>query len=223
MKNLKLTAVFAFIVLFNLTTKAQNISIKAGLTMADISMSDNSGATDQYNKMKKNVHFGIFMDRKMNDLISFETGLMFDQKGTKQIFSSGGNTMTNLVSLSTLNLPISLKIGLDASEDIRIFGKIGGYGGYNLGASLTTEVLDNAGVMLSNTTNDLQIGTDAAAGDQIKPVDFGAAFGAGIQYKRLSFEVGFDMGLANLATDQSSGENYKNKELKFSLGYHFGK
>jgi len=76
---------------------------------------------------------------------------------------------------------------------------------------------------LSDTTTDLQIGTDVAAGDQIKPVDFGATFGAGVQYKRLSFEIGFNMGLANLAADQSSGENFKNKELKFSLGYHFGK
>ena len=57
--------------------------------MADLSMSDNSGAMDQFNSMKKNVHFGIFMDRKMNDMISLELGLMFDQKGTKQILSSG--------------------------------------------------------------------------------------------------------------------------------------
>lgn len=222
MKNLKLTAALVLLV-FNLTAKAQNIIVKAGLSSADLKMSDNSGATDQFNNAKKSIHFGVFIERKINDLISFETGLVFDKKGTKQVISLGGNTTTNLVSLNTLNLPVALKIGLDTSEDIRIFGKIGGYGGYNLSGDLASKVVDASGVTTSDTTSTLQIGSDAAAGDQLKAMDYGATLGAGIQYKRLSLEINYDMGLANLATDQSAGEILKNKEFKVSLGYHFGK
>ena len=222
MKKLKLTVALVLIA-FSLTTKAQNIIIKAGLSSTDLKMSDNSGAIDQFNNAKKSIHFGVFMDRKVNDLISFETGLVFDQKGTKQIMTFGGNTITNLLSVKTLNLPVALKIGMDASEDIRIFGKLGGYGGYNLSGEVASKVVDASGTTTSDTTSTLQIGSDVAAGDQLKKMDFGATIGAGIQYKRLSLEINYDMGLANLATDQSVGQNFKNKEFKVSLGYHFGK
>lgn len=223
MKILKITTVFAFILFLSVTVKAQNIIVKAGLTSADMKMSDSSGSLDKFNKSKKNVHFGVFMDRKINDLLSFETGLMFDQKGVKQIIEIGSTTMTNVLSLSTLNLPVSLKVGLDASEDIRIFGKIGGYGGYSIGGKIASKIADSSGTVLSDTSNDIQFGSDPASGDELKPIDYGAAFGVGIQYKRLSFELGFDLGLANLAADQSSNQSSKNREFKFTLGYHFGK
>ncbi len=222
MKIIKIVVAVAFILSIQFSLKAQNIIVKAGLTMSDLKISNNTGDLDQFNQMKKNIHFGVFMDRKVNDLISFETGLLYDQKGTEQILNSAGNTITNILSLNTLNLPVSLKIGLDASEDIRLFGKIGGYGGYNLGGTLTSEIMDNTGTLLSDTSSDLQIGTDALNGDQIKPIDYGATLGVGVQYKRISFEIGFDMGLANLSPDQITGEDIKNKEYKFSLGYHFG-
>ena len=221
MKNLKLTAVIALMII-GYTAKAQNIIVKAGLSMADFNMSDNSGAIDQYNNFKKNVHFGVFIDKKLNDLVSYETGLMFDQKGTKQVFSSGGNTTTNLINLAYLNLPITFKIGVPLNEKLRIYGRLGGFGGYGMSGKIDSEVIDSAGTVTSSTTNDIQLGNDATNGDQLKPLDYGATLGAGLLYKKFSLDFDYDMSLANLATDQSVGQNFKNKELKITLGFHFG-
>ncbi|MEE9348865.1 MAG: porin family protein [Flavobacteriaceae bacterium] len=219
--NLKRLSIVLALVFISINAKAQ-LTIKAGLTSADISLSDNSGALDQLNKAKKGLHFGIFRDKKMNDLLSFETGLMFDQKGMKRITEVGSVTTTDIMNIAYLQLPVALKIGLDVNDDVRIFGKLGGYGAYGLSGKLDTEVV-TSGVVSSTTASDLNIGTDVAAGDQVKPIDFGGEVGVGIQYKSFSFEMDLGMGLANIATDTSSGEDFKNKEFKFTLGYSFGK
>ena len=219
--NLKRLTVAALI-LFNFNAKAQLV-IKAGLTSSDISLKNNAGDLDQLNEMKQGVHFGLFMEKKINSLLSYETGLMFDQKGMKMANDLGsGNIQTDIMSIAYLKLPMALKVGIDVTPSVRLFGKLGGYGGYGLSGKIDTEVV-NAGTVTSTTETDLNIGTDVSAGDLVKPIDYGAEFGVGLQYKQIMFEVNFEQGLANIATDQSAGEVFKNKELKFTLGYRFGK
>jgi len=210
------------LVLISMNAKAQLV-VKAGLTSADVSLKNNAGAMDQFNEAKKGVHFGLFMNKEINSLLSYETGLMFDQKGMKMIDDlGGGNIQTQIMSVAYLKLPVALKIGVDVTSDVRVFGKLGGYGGYGLKGDIATEVV-NSGTVTSSSDMDLNIGTDVAAGDMIKPIDFGTEFGLGVAYKRISLEVNFAQGLANIATDTSSGEVFKNKEFKFTLGYSFGK
>ena len=219
MKTIK-TITTVLIIVLNTNLFAQKLSIKAGVNMADMEISNNTGALDQLNKMKTGVHFGLFYEKASTGLFSYELGLMFDQKGFKNITESGAVTQTTLMDLYSLNLPVSLKIGFDIDENIKLFGKLGGYGGLNISGRMESEIM-NSGEVESNTTNELLIGNDATQ-DDIKPIDFGAQVGLGIQYKSLLFEVVYDKGLANIMANQVLDDVLKNKNLKFSVGYQFG-
>jgi len=215
----KITLAITFIV-FTTSLFAQKYSVKAGLNMADMDISDNTGTLDQFNKMKKGVHIGFFYEKSSNGLFTIETGLMFDQKGLKKIKETGTVTQTDILNLYSLNLPVNLKIGFDLSDEMRLFGKLGGYGGLNISGKIQSEIL-NSGIVQSDISNDLNIGNDVA-NDDIKPIDFGAQIGLGLQYKSFLFEIMYDKGLANLAVNQVLDDVRTNKNLKFSIGYQFG-
>lgn len=219
MKTIKTITILLFIIV-STNLFAQKLSVKAGVNMADMQISDNTGALDQFNKMKTGVHVGFFYEKASSGFFSYELGLMFDQKGFKNITESGAVTQTDILNLYSLNLPVNLKIGFDLDENIKIFGKLGGYGGMNISGQIQSEIM-NSGDVQSLTTNELQIGDDELE-DQIKPIDFGAQVGLGVQYKSFLLEVVYDKGLANLAAKQVLDDVIKNNNLKFSIGYQFG-
>ncbi|HIP49599.1 MAG TPA: PorT family protein [Lutibacter sp.] len=220
MKTLKKSIFAIAFILISSGLFAQKYSIKAGLNMADMSVSNNTGALDQFNEMKSGVHVGFFYEKVSSSLFTIETGLLFDQKGLKYILQTGSVTQTNIMNLYSLNLPVNLKIGFDLSEKIRLFGKLGGYGGLNISGKIQSEI-SNSGNIQSDVTNDLNIGNNTSS-DDIKPIDFGAQVGLGVQYKSFLFEVMYDKGLANLATNQVLDDVMQNKNLRFSVGYQFG-
>lgn len=222
MKTLRKITLAMLLLVFSTNSFAQKYSVKAGLNMANIEISNNTGALDQFNKMKSGVHIGFFYEKASTGLFTMETGLEFDQKGLKNITETGTITQTDITNLYSLNLPVSLKIGFDLSDKMRLFGKLGGYGGLNISGVIQSE-LRKAGISqpISGASRELNIGNDTVQ-DDLKPIDFGAQVGIGVQYNSFLIEVIYDKGLANLAVNQVLDDVMKNKNLKFSIGYQFG-
>lgn len=222
MKTLKKITLAVIVLVFSTSMFAQKYSVKAGLNMSDMELSNNTGTLDQFNKMKTGVHIGFFYEKASTGLFTMETGLVFDQKGLKKITETGSITQTDITNLYSLNLPVSLKIGFDLSDKVRLYGKLGGYGGLNISGVIESE-LRKAGVSqpVSAAQRNINIGDDTDR-DDIKPIDFGAQVGLGVQYKSFLIEVMYGKGLANLAVNQVLGDVKKNKNLKFSIGYQFG-
>ena len=209
------------LLLFNANLFSQNTYIiKAGLNMSNMDLSINSKSANDLNKLKAGVHFGFFFEKPVNKTLSLESGLMFDQKGLKRITETDSLTQTDIINLYSLNIPVNLKIGYNLNNDTRLFGKLGGYGGYNFFGKIQTEII-NSGLIQSNVTKDLNIGNDKTQ-DDFKPIDFGAQVGLGITFKKFLIEVMYEKGLANIIATKNFFDTIKNENFKFSIGYQFG-
>jgi len=170
------------------------------------------------NEMKANDKDKV--SEKIDYINSLERSELRKYLREKNILQTGAVTQTDIMNLYSLNLPVSLKIGFDLNDKIRLFGKLGGYGGLNISGKIQSEVL-NSGVIQSDIVNNLNIGNDTAQ-DDLKPIDFGAQVGLGVQFKSFLIEVMYEKGLANLAANQVLDDVMQNKNLKFSIGYQFG-
>lgn len=192
MKKLLLVA---FVVLVAANTNAQlKLGIKAGLNVANMEF---TGATDV--KSLTGFHGGLILDASLGP-IALQPGVLFSQKGLKQ--SSGDGKF----ALNYIDIPVNVmyKIGLPG---IKILLMAGPELSYGLSAKMS-------GGGSPTTTFEFGSGTD-----QLKRIDIGAGFGAGVQVSKIQATMNYTLGLTNLSN--VSGETIKNKVFSVSLAFLF--
>lgn len=218
MKTFKII-LFSVIFLFSTNSFAQTtFGIRGGLNLSDVSIKSSGIGVDMTN-MKPGFHIGAILDHSFTNILAFETGLMFETKGTKikasTIGASTGEATTNIFYM---DIPMNLKAGYNFGG-IGIYGLFGPYVGFALSSKdkYTGSFKDAFGA--SEYTN--KIGNSDT--DDIKGLDFGLSFGAGAEINKFQFGLGYDLGLANILPGGDSDNYMKNRVLKISVGLMFGK
>jgi outer membrane protein W len=219
MKIFTKISMIVLISLFCLQANAQSYGLKAGLNLSNMLNKDDDDTYSNDYKMNPGFHIGAIVDVPFNDLLSFETGLLFTTKGMKYEDEYLGTDLTTKVNLYYLDIPLTLKASYELGEGLKMFGAVGPYVGVGLSGKIksTTEYLDN------ETTNDddIEWGSDEDE-DDLKRLDMGLTFGGGVEFNSITIGISYDLGLSNISTYQDYGTTSKNRVLRFSVGYNFG-
>ena len=122
-------------------------------------------------------------------------------KGTKlNVMGVGVDFSVNYVEIP-LNLAYKYDLGV-----VKLFGQAGPYAGVGVSAKMKS----------GSEEETFDFGSDP---DQLKRIDYGVNFGAGVEIKKLIIGVNYGLGLANMSND--TDETMKNGVLSVSAGLWF--
>lgn len=139
------------------------------------------------------------------------TGVGITNKGT--VITEDALTTTNKITY--FQFPVGLMHKFDIPNLGKLIGSVGGYFAIGYSGSLAYETPN------SYTTNKVIFGTD----NDFRQLDAGINLVTGLELiNRLTFNLGYDFGLANIASNALRDAGYKhiyNREFSITLGYKF--
>lgn len=208
---------------------AQTAQLKAGVNLANVSVTDN-GSVDEA-KMLTSFHVGFISDIKLASLFSVQPGILFTGKGSK---IQRGKPSDNGYFRQTSNpmyieVPVNLVIKAPVGGGTKLFAGAGPYLGIGIAGKNKTEGKTFLGTTYSRegaidfsnddpTTLSEEEGTGFGI---IKRFDYGLNGTAGIETKSVVLSVNYGLGLAKLqsGSNSSADDNNKHRVLSFSVGF----
>lgn len=214
MKNFGTLLIFAF--LFTLVTEgyAQIFGVKAGLNLSNMHSKDKNESYDDNAKMNPGFHLGATAEFPIQDMFSFETGLMLSTKGSKMSETYGSNKYEATASPIYLEVPLTAKAAYDMNGT-KFFGIFGPYLALGIAGKIKT-----TGTGISSTSEKIKWGSGDS--DDLKGLDYGLKIGVGAEMNNIQFGLSYGYGLANLSIDKSDGMKIQNRVLEISVGYKLG-
>ena len=219
MKKLKLTIVIALLGMASLVSaQSASLIVKGGLNMSNY-----YGSNLSDKNIKPGYHVGIGLDLEFLADVSFQTGLYFTSKGAEYTTNIPviGDVEYN-VTANYIQLPIHMAYKIDIKPGTKLFIHAGPYFAYGIGGtrSIETEFTDNP----DNILGQQEINTfDKNFG--YKPFDIGVGLGIGAEFGVMVIDLGWDLGLKNIARNIESmpvyKPNKKNQSAYLSIGYKF--
>jgi hypothetical protein len=182
---------------------AASVGFKGGLDLSKFSLTGTDIPTGLVNL--KAPMGGVFFGLNFG-LFTIQPEILYVRIGARM--EGGADWMEDRIE--TIQVPLLLKLNLIPGPiSPMVFG--GPYGAYRLSAKAVSSV---GGV---SSSEDIK--------DQTTSTDYGVVFGGGIDFKlvaiKLSAEVRYNLGLANLAKDPEPGVSIKNRTLMFLVGLGF--
>lgn len=171
--------------------------LRLGMNVA--STSSESNAFDTNPRTGLVIGFAYGMQLSKHQPLWLEASLLYSEKGGKT--HQDGDKVT--YRLGYLQLPIVAKYGINMDDDLYLQPFFGGY----LSVGITGK-MKNYGTRESESVF-----------DNMKRFDGGLRAGCGLEYKMMYVEVGYDLGLANIAKDEF--DNTKTRCFFVNLGINF--
>ena len=212
MKNTTKFLLIIIISMLSIQSYAQSFGVKGGFSLANMLVEDDDDTYSDEFSMKPGFHIGGVFDYSLSDFLSIETGLFLNTKGFKWEESD----YVIKFNLFYLDIPIALKASYDLSDNLAMYGAVGPYLGFGISGK-ETEEYDGTTVEY-----DIEWGNNEDE-DDLKRFEFGATFGGGVEIGAIQVGISYDLGLANISSYTDYGMAFKNRVLKFSVGYKFGK
>ncbi len=171
--------------------------LRLGMNVASTSSESNTFDTNPRTGLVIGFAYGMQLSR--NHPLWLEASLLYSEKGGKT--HQDGDKVT--YRLGYLQLPIVAKYGINMDDDLYLQPFFGGY----LSVGITGK-MKNYGTRESESVF-----------DNMKRFDGGLRAGCGLEYKMMYVEVGYDLGLANIAKDEF--DNTKTRCFFVNLGINF--
>ena len=193
MKKIKLSLIIAFLGMITLVgAQSASLSIKGGLNMSNFygdNLNDKS--------IQPGFHIGVGADLEFLHNVSLQTGLFFSTKGAKYTFNSGITDDVEFnVNSSYIQLPIHIAYKIDVTPGTKLVFHAGPYLAYGVGGK--RKITSNFGGGFENYFGKPDVNTfDKKWG--IKPFDVGVGIGVGAEFGLIFIDLGWDMGLMNIA------------------------
>lgn len=181
---------------FSLSESSVYYGLRLGMNMATLT-GDDVGGVDAGTKV--GLNFAPVIGLRVSDTtpIFLESGLYFSGSGAKKDKTS--------VSLNYLEVPILIKYGIQATDDIAVLPFLGPTFRYGLFGG---KIKQPGGVK-----------TDSFSDDYFKRADVGIKLGCGAEYNKLYLEVGYQFGVTNfLDSDDFTAHN---NALFLNVGLNF--
>ncbi len=194
----KLTLICVFSILLA-NVNAQKIGIKAGLSLANAQYEYSGSSISTSNLI--GVQAGLVGEVPISNEIYFNSGILFSMKGTKM--SLLGVEID--FPINYLEFPLNLAYKYDLGT-VKLFAQAGPYLGVGLSAKMKG----------GGQEETIDFGSET---DQMKRLDLGINFGAGLEIKKVQLGINYGLGLTNLSNDPD--ELMKNGVLSFSVGIFF--
>lgn len=203
MKKMK-TILFATALFFvgmhlNAQEKKATFGVKAGLNISNVGSTDD----EEFDNTKSNVgfHAGVTLDYAFTPQWYLLTGLEYTTKGVTIEMGSGYHDWD--VTAAYVQLPVSAGYKFRFTDDLAILVNTGPYFAYGVHGKA------KAGSYKEDTFSD----------DWLKNFDCGLLFGASLEWKKLCFGLGGEVGLVNVMQENNS--KAQNRNFTLSVGYKF--
>lgn len=194
-KSVVLFIAFAAIAMLAFATPASAAKgLKAGLTMSTFTGSDTE-FLDVSPDYRMGFAFGGYINHELSPTLSFQPEAYYAMKGAK--YEEGGESLT--FKFAYLQIPLLLKMQPQGSNFFF-------YGGPDVGFNLSAKVEAEA--------EGVSAETDV---DDVKSLDFGLTFGAGVAMEKFSIEARYTIGLSSF-DDTADPDDVKNSGLMLLIG-----
>lgn len=207
MKNLMKLFVVVIALTISTGSVAQEFGIKAGLNLANMLVKDDDETYSDDLDMKPGFHLGVTAEFPIADMFSFETGLLFSQKGYKFELNMFGESWEYTLTLNYLEIPLQGKLNYDLGGAI-LYGQLGPYVGIGLTGKFKFD----------DEEEDVEWGSDEEEHD-FKRLDFGLSVGAGVQISNFTIGASYGLGLMNISPYSDDGYKENNRVIGISIGY----
>jgi hypothetical protein len=198
------------IAFFSLQARAQEISlgIQAGLSVAN--MYQTYWDKSKHGKSKTGVIAGVTGSIPLKNF-AFQPGINFVQKGFKYDISGSGYAFSDEMSLNYIEVPFNFLYYHKISK-LQIFAGAGPSVAFAISGK---EKMNQYGNLRSYT---FHFGNDVDE-DDLRAVDFGANFLAGVKWTNIFLDVNYNLGLNSLIPGGRDHGAIKNRYMGFTLGY----
>ena len=246
----KLNKFFALIILASLTFSAGaqiNVGIKVGGNLSNIHQDFKDSDWETPTKMKVGFHLGLTTDIPINDMFSFQPGLLFTTKGCGYdlddyiedddipVKSTSAVDVDGYMRTSLNYIEIPLNIAFKAN-DVQIFA--GPYLAVGIGGKNKADY--SYSFMGYDETQKYEIKLKPAFGevdyndlgedeDAFTALDYGINFSLGYMVGPILIQGGYSLGLGNITAkykgdDDNDRSDYKmsNRVITLSVSYFFG-
>jgi len=184
-----------------LQTNAQmSFAPKVGLNLANLG----GDVTD--NQIRFRPQVGGILNLDLNEMFSFQPGLMYSGKGTTFDFGDGDK---DAITLEYLEVPLNGVLNVDmGTGKLQIFA--GPYLGYCVNAKY--KYLSDE----DNETESIEIGT--SDDDEIKPIDLGFNIGLGFRFENIQIQGGYSGSFTSIF-NYDDDEKALNNVISLSFAY----
>lgn len=215
-------ATAGFLLASTFISPAQEVTIVGGMNVSSQLERDDDEVYSDESEVKSRIggHLGALVNIGISGGLSLETGLMLSTKGDKFVEEEDGDKFIFNYNISYLDLPFTAKYNFSPNDNFQVFGLVGPVLGIAL-RGVAKDVLVVDGEREFEGYN-LLIGNDPSD-DDIKRLDFGMMFGAGVQYDRFRLGLFYNLGLMNISPFDENGYRMKNRAMGISLGYILNK
>ncbi len=214
-----------------------NFGIKAGANLSNIHQVYKYRSDEFGTKMKVGFHIGLISDMPINEMLSFQPGILFTSKGWNfdmnefnDLFEVDGYSR---VSLSYLEIPLNLAY---KSNALQIYA--GPYLAIGIGGKNKMDYSINFPVKPINFKDEWKLKPKFGevkeadlekGGAWFTGLDYGFNFGLGYNFGPILIQGGYSLGLGNMrpkyeddsATDRSDNKD-SNRVITLSVSYFFG-
>ncbi len=165
-----------------------------------------SGDID-HNSMKAGLNLGGVVGLRVSSSspVFLESGFYYTQRGGKE----GDNKMT----IKYLEIPLVLKYGIKATDDIAVLPFAGPYFSYGIGGRIKGKAYDLDGSLMGKV--------DTSSFNFVNHADMGLKVGCGAEYDMLYMEAGYQFGIANIADDDAIDGTVHGNALFINFGVNF--
>lgn len=187
---------------FSLSESSVYYGLRLGMNMATLTGDDAALGVDLGTKV--GLNFAPVIGLRVSDTtpIFLESGLYFSGSGAKKDKTS--------VSLNYLEVPILIKYGIQATDDIAVLPFLGPTFRYGLFGGKTK--IPGEGKV------------DSFGDDKFKRADVGIKLGCGAEYNKLYLEAGYQFGITNIADwqlDDGDDASVHNGAFFINVGVNF--
>lgn len=217
MKKFEIFVLFLFLLIFNFQSFAQTFEVNAGVNLSTMLSKDEIETVSEDYQMAPGLLLGATAEFPLIGLFSFESGLLFSQKGYKldthyPIPTDKGEYVPiyDNTTLNYIEIPLSLKT-TTKFKNLPVLFTLGPYIGIGLNEKTTRS--NYSGGITERKTYSHKMGNDS----NWKKLDYGLQAGIGMEIKNMVLRVNYSYGLANIS--QVSFIKSKNRIIGFTLGY----
>lgn len=229
---MRILSFVAALMLVGFTSNAQKGQFRAGLNLANVSVTDN-GRVNESNQLST-FQVGVLTDIPLGgNFLVLQPGVLYTSKGAKVERGTEGSAgyFKQTFNPRYIEVPLNLLVKAPLGASSRFFVGAGPYVAVGIGGDARTEgtraILGNYSFERDITFSDDDPTTfseeEGTGLGVVRRFDYGLNGSAGIEGKSLILGVNYGYGLAKLQSGTNSGEDNNNKHrvLSFTLGFKF--
>jgi hypothetical protein len=205
-------------VMFSYSLYGQTFGIKAGMNFSNMLNEDNDFKYSEEYKTKPGFNIGATLDLPLTEPLLFETGLTLNTKGYKREYTELLTKYKITFNLYYIDVPLHLKYMFDLGS-IKPYVVAGAYVGFGVSGKATQKTVV-AGIS-SEESHSVNWGNESNS--DLKQLDGGLDFGAGVEFGKFQLGAIYSFGLANICPQPENGQKCNNRVLSVSVAYRFVK